>query len=96
MPCVAGTVEGHQPFFVGFTLSFDWKAFLDTQLADGAITQPEHDQWITYTHWAGGPPGYNQSQGATGSDYLVTLQGYAAETRTVSNIAPVTIASCAY
>ncbi len=67
MPCVAGTVDGHQPFYVGFTLSFNWKTFLDEQLAAGAITQAEHDQWITYTHWAGGPPGYNQAQGATGA-----------------------------
>ena len=58
MPCVAGTVDGHQPFYVGFTLSFNWKTFLDEQLAAAAITQAEYDQWITYTHWAGGPPGY--------------------------------------
>jgi hypothetical protein len=95
-PCVAGTVDGHRPFYVGFTLSFNWKTFLDERLAAGAITQTEHDQWIRNTHWAGGPPGYNPAQGATGTDYLVTLQGYADFSRTVANFAPVTIASCSY
>jgi hypothetical protein len=96
MPCVAGTVDGHAPFHVGFTLSFNWRTFLDEQLAAGAISQAEHDLWITYTHWAGGPPGYEASQGATGADYLVTLQGYSAFSRNVASFTPITIASCAY
>jgi len=97
MPCVAGTVDGNAPYYVGFTLSFDWMLFLDEQLTAGAISQAERDQWITYTHWAGGPPGYvNQAQGATGADYLVTLQGYASFSRNVAYYAPVEIASCAY
>ena len=95
-PCVAGTVVGHQPFFVGFTLAFNWKDFLDAQLAAAAITQGEYNQWVNFTHWAGGPPGYLAAQGATGTDFQVTLQGYAAESRTVSSVAPVTIASCSY
>ncbi|MDY0909426.1 hypothetical protein [Microbacterium sp. CFBP9034] len=97
MPCVAVTVDGHQPFYVGFTVSFNWKTFLDAQLTAGTITQTEYSQWITYTHWDGGPPGYpNLATGATGADYLVTLQGYAAAGRNVANFEPVTIASCAY
>ena len=95
-PCVAGTVDGHQPFYVGFTLSFNWKTFLDEQLAASAITQAEYNQWLGFNHWAGGPAGYFPAQGATGTDYLTTLQGYQVESRTVSNFAPVTIASCSY
>ncbi len=95
-PCVAATVDGHRPYYVGFTVVFDWRAFLDDRLAASAITQAEYDQWLGYNHWAGGPAGYFPSQGATGTDYVTTLQGYQVESRTISNIAPVTIASCAY
>ena len=96
-PCVAATVDGHQPFYVGFTVSFNWKTLLDEQLAAAAITQSEYDQWITHTHWDGGPPGYaNLATGATGADYLVTLQGYAADGRNVADFEAVTIASCSY
>jgi hypothetical protein len=95
-PCVAATVDGHQPYFVGFSVAFDWKAVLDAQLAASAITSAEYARWLPYTHWAGAPDGYNAAQGATGTDYFVTLRGYADFTRTVSNLAPVTIASCAY
>jgi hypothetical protein len=95
-PCVAGTVDGHQPYYVGFTIAFNWKDFLDQQRAASAITQAEYDQWIRYTHWAGGPVGFFPSQGATGTDFQTTLQGYQVESRTVSNLAPVTIASCSY
>ncbi|MGI9822765.1 hypothetical protein [Agromyces sp. Marseille-Q5079] len=95
-PCVAATVDGHQPYFVGFSVSFDWKAFLDGQLAASAITPAEYDQWLTFTHWAGGPPGYLAAQGATGTDYLVTLQGYEEASRNVYAPTPVTIASCSY
>ena len=95
-PCVAGTVQGHRPYFIGFSLLFNWQTFLAERRAAGAITQAEYNQWINYTHWAGGPPGYLAAQGATGTDFQVSLQGYSAESRTVSNIANVTIASCAY
>jgi hypothetical protein len=95
-PCVAGTVDGHQPYYVGFTILFNWKTFLDEQLAASAITQAEHDQWLGYNHWAGGPSGILPAQGATGTDYQTSLQGYQIESRTVANIAPVTIASCSY
>jgi hypothetical protein len=95
-PCVAGTVQGHQPYFVGFTLIFNWKTFLDQQLAASAITPAEYNQWLPFTRWAGGPTGFLPSQGATGTDYQVSLQGYSAQSRTVSNIANVTIASCAF
>jgi hypothetical protein len=95
-PCVAGTVQGHRPFYIGFTLLFNWKTFLDQQLAASAITPAEYSQWLPYTHWAGGPAGFQAAQGATGTDYQVSLQGYSAQSRTVSNIVNVTIASCAY
>lgn len=95
-PCVAATVDGHQPFFVGFTVSFNWKTFLDERLAASAITTAEYNQWLPFTHWAGGPPGYDPAQGATGTDYLVTLQGYADYSRNVYEVSPVTIASCSY
>jgi hypothetical protein len=95
-PCVAGTVQGHRPYYIGFSLLFNWKTFLDERLAASAITQAEYNQWITYTHWAGGPTGFLPAQGATGTDFQVSLQGYSAQSRTVSNIANVTIASCAY
>jgi len=95
-PCVAGTVKGNQPFFVGFTVVFDWNALLDAELAAGRITQAEYTQWLGYNHWSGGPPGYYGSQGATGDAYVTSLQGYQAESRSVSNFANVTIASCSY
>lgn len=95
-PCVAATVDGHQPYFIGFTVSFNWETFLNEQLAAGSITTAEYNQWLPYTHWAGGPPGYEASQGATGTDYLVTLQGYSDSSRNVYQVSPVTIASCSY
>ena len=97
IPCVAGTVEGNQPFFVGFTIVFNWKDLLDAELADGNITPAEYTQWLGYNHWSGGPPSYQYgSQGATGADYVTSLQGYQAESRSVSNVENVTIASCTY
>lgn len=95
-PCVAGTVDGHRPYYVGFTIVFNWKTFLDEQLAASAISQAEHDQWLGYYHWAGGPAGAYPAQGATGTDYQTSLQGYQVESRTVSNITPVKVGSCAY
>jgi hypothetical protein len=94
-PCVLATVVGHQPYFVGFTVSFNWQTFLDEQLALGAITSTEYFLWRTYTHWGGIPIGFVNSRGATGTDFLVTLQGIFENSRSVSTIAPVTLGACA-
>ncbi|WP_395243625.1 hypothetical protein ACGGZK_16060 [Agromyces sp. MMS24-K17] len=96
-PCVSGAVQGHSPFYVGFTLAFNWKTLLDEHLAAQTITQAEYDQWLTYVHWDGGAPGVPEAAfGATGTDYEVTLQGYSVAGRTVASYANVTIGSCAY
>lgn len=96
-PCVAATVEGYSEFFVGFTVAFNWKTLLDERLAAGGITQAQYDQWLPYVHWAGVAPGVPEgSQGATGTDYEVTLQGYSVTGRTVAEFNNVTIGSCAY
>ena len=94
-PCVVATVSGHQPYFIGFTISFNWKTYLDEQLAADAITQVEYDTWLPYTHWSSGPAGYDNGRGATGTDYLVTFEGLKAESRNVSAISDVTLGSCA-
>lgn len=95
-PCVSATVVGHQPFFIGFTVSFNWKTVLGNEVAAGFITPAEYTQWLPYTHWAGAPAGHNAAQGATGNDYLVTLQAYDFNYRNVSSVAPVENAACAY
>ena len=94
-PCVVATVSGHQPYFIGFTISFNWKTYLDEQLAADTITQAEYDTWLPYTHWSSGPAGYDNGRGATGTDYLVTFEGLKAESRNVSAISDVTLGSCA-
>jgi hypothetical protein len=95
-PCVGAIVDGHQPYFVGFTVSFDWKVFLDQQLALGAITPAEYSQWLNYTHWDGAPAGYEGGHGATGTDYLVTIAGYSEFGRNVAQQTPVKLGSCSY
>jgi hypothetical protein len=94
-PCVVATVEGHEPYYVGFSISFNWKDYLDERLAADEITQAEYDSWLPYTHWSSGPPGYDNARGATGTDYLVTFQGLKEESRNISAISPVTLGSCA-
>ena len=91
-PCVALTVTGFQPFYVGFTGVFDWQAILDAQ-----ATPAEKTAWLGLTHWDGAAPGFpNGSTGATGTDYLTTLSAYDFNYRVVSNYNDVTISSCAY
>jgi hypothetical protein len=94
-PCVVATVDGHQPYFVGFDISFNWKVLLDEQLAADAITQAEYDAWLPYTRWASGPAGFENGNGATGTAYHVTFAGDKEATRNVSTIAPVELGSCA-
>ncbi len=94
-PCVVATVVGHQPYYVGFTISFNWKDYLDEHLAAAQITQAEYDSWLPYTHWASGPPGVDNGRGATGTDYLVTFEGVKESSRNVSSINNVTLGSCA-
>ena len=94
-PCIVATVDGHQPYFVGFTVSFNWRTVLDDLLAAGEITSVEHVLWLTYTHWGGIPIGVVNARGATGTNFLVTLQGFTRESRSVSEIAPVSNGACA-
>ena len=94
-PCIVATVDGHQPYFVGFTVSFNWRTVLDDLLAAGEINSVEHLLWLTYTHWGGIPLGFVNSRGATGTDFLVTLQGLTEASRSVSATSPVTLGACA-
>ena len=75
----------------GFVLSFSLVA-----LALSAITPAEYSQWLNYTHWQGAPAGYEGGQGATGTDYLVTITGYSEFGRNVSQLSPVKLGSCSY
>ncbi|MET0843339.1 MAG: hypothetical protein ABWY23_05785 [Mycetocola sp.] len=94
-PCVVATVQGHRPYYVGFTVAFNWSDFLDTQ----PITPEQKALWLGYRHWDGQAPPPTASQastGATGTDNYVTLQAYNPDVRSVSSLAPVTLSSCAY
>ena len=94
-PCIVATVDGHQPYFVGFTVSFNWRTVLDDLLATGQINSVEHLLWLTYTHWGGIPLGIVNARGATGTNFLVTLQGITENDRNVSEIGPVSNGACA-
>ena len=84
-------VTGHQPFFVGFTANFDYKAIIDAALAGAVIDQVTYDRWLPLVTWAG-----PTASGATGANYLVTFTGYSSFTRNVNQSTPVTLQSCAY
>lgn len=91
MPCVTTVTEGFKPYFVGFTAQFNYKTVLDAERAAGRITQAQYDDFIDNIYWQGA-----DGQGATGSQYSVTLTGYNELKRAVRSFETVSLTACSY
>jgi hypothetical protein len=90
-PCVTLVVQGHTPYFLGFTANFDVKALLDSALAGGQITSTQYNAWLPRVYWWG-----SSASGVTGDDYLVTFTGYDELHQFVFQFADVSLTACAY